>query len=115
MTSPVDRCVPLGRRNFLRAAVATAGIIAQSGYAFGDDSMARINVVRPHFVFDRRVSVPLNLDLDRKLSSTLTHSFTGDITSIWLDILEPLWIEGQAATAGLTRHTEFFLLRTLAI
>ena len=42
------------------------------------------------------------------------HLIEGDITWVWYNELYPLWQEGATSTAGLTRETEFFLLKTLA-
>lgn len=66
-------------------------------------------------LYDRRINAPL---LWRQLKASFEHStaaeYDGDITALWQVSLKPLWAQQQQTTIGLTRHTEFFLLRTLA-
>ncbi len=116
MIPPVENDLTFGRRDFLRMAVATSSCaIPILAAAFNDTCVASTPRNATHFVFDRRVGVPSKIDFYRKLSPSRSHSFTGDITPIWVNVLEPLWHQGRVATAGLTRHTEFYLLRTLAL
>jgi len=42
------------------------------------------------------------------------HCISGDITELWYNDLHKLWQEKTILTAGLTRESEFFLLKTLA-
>lgn len=42
------------------------------------------------------------------------HYIDGDVTRTWFEELHPLWSEQAILTAGLTRESEFFVMKTLA-
>jgi hypothetical protein len=67
-----------------------------------------------HFIFENRA-------VDYGLKETLAfeefdkvHYIDGDATRIWYDKLHFLWKSKSIVTAGLTRESEFFILKTLA-
>ncbi len=67
-----------------------------------------------HVVCDVRVAEFNPRRLRQQIGDARFYTFDGDVTRLWLDVLSDIWREGRAATAGFTRHTEFFLLSTLA-
>ena len=67
-----------------------------------------------HAVYDSRLAFQ-SIEIDRQFGAVnQLHTYQGDVTSVWYQLLDPLWGEGKIVTAGITRHTEFFLLRTMA-
>jgi hypothetical protein len=72
------------------------------------------------------MSLPLHVALDTRLdgnaaaiaverfAGAVVYRFDGDVTSLWFNTLERLWSSRAIATAGFTRHSEFFVLHTLA-
>ncbi len=42
------------------------------------------------------------------------HVIKGDVSTTWFNELHPLWSRKSILTAGLTRESEFFILKTLA-
>ena len=65
-----------------------------------------------HLVYDARlIKTPAPFDA---IATVAQHAFAGDVTTLWQNVLHPLWGEGRSATLGYTRHAEFFVLSTLA-
>ncbi len=70
--------------------------------------------LRSHAVYDARLAFQ-SVALRQQLGTVdELHTYHGDVTSIWYQLLDPLWAQGKIVTGGITRHSEFFLLRTLA-
>lgn len=44
----------------------------------------------------------------------VVHLIDGDVTAVWYEKLHPLWSKQAILTAGLTRESEFFVIKTLA-
>lgn len=42
------------------------------------------------------------------------HPISGDVTGLWSERLDLLWRKHSIVTVGVTRHAEYFVLRTLA-
>jgi len=67
-----------------------------------------------HFVHDHRIESKYVAAWVARLEPAYRHRFDGDVTALWRNVLNRVWRESHAATAGLTRHAEFFVLSTLA-
>ena len=67
-----------------------------------------------HFIYEARASAYGYRGKLAKDSFDKLHVINGDVTSTWYHELHPLWRESKVFTAGLTRESEFFVLKTLA-
>lgn len=67
-----------------------------------------------HLVSDARLAALDSLRVSAWTGPLYRHTFDGDVSRLWLEVLRGVWRDGHCATAGFTRHTEFFLLSTLA-
>jgi len=67
-----------------------------------------------HAVYDARLSA-LTIDVKRYLQQAQQlHTYHGDVAPIWYNTLDQLWAEKSIQLLGITRHSEFFILQTLA-
>ena len=67
-----------------------------------------------HFIYESN-SPALGFSGDLpKADFNRLHVIKGDISATWFHELHPLWREKGIFTAGLTRESEFFILKTLA-
>ena len=67
-----------------------------------------------HFIYEKKAR---SYGLKEQVSFAdfeKVHCISGDITELWYNDLHKLWQEKTILTAGLTRESEFFLLKTLA-
>jgi hypothetical protein len=67
-----------------------------------------------HFIYEKKA-----IDYGLKVKPSFIdfekiHYIEGDVTRVWYDELHFLWQKKSILTAGLTRESEFFILRTLA-
>lgn len=65
------------------------------------------------FIYDE-MALKYGLSLQSIAHHRKTVAIAGDVTRVWYEDLHYLWKEKAVATAGLTRESEFFVLRTLA-
>ena len=76
-----------------------------------------MNVPTPfetHAVYDARLGA-LTIDVKRYLQQAQQlHTYHGDVAPIWYNTLDQLWAEKSIRLFGITRHSEFFILQTLA-
>lgn len=100
----------MNRRQFARslAAISGTGLLGATVNAMAQESGA------VHVVCDTRVTEFNALRLSARIGPAYYHTFDGDVTWLWLDVLRSVWRDSHAATAGFTRHAEFFVLSTLA-
>ena len=67
-----------------------------------------------HAVYDARLSA-LTIDVKKRLQQAQQlHTYHGDVSPIWHNTLDQLWAEKSIRLFGITRHSEFFILQTLA-
>jgi len=100
----------LNRRTFIGTGLAGAASlwIGQSAAA------ARALSLPLHVAIDTRLDGNAATMAQEHFAGAVLHTFDGDVTSLWFNTLDRLWSNRAIATAGFTRHSEFFLLRTLA-
>ncbi len=70
--------------------------------------------ISAHFVRDSRLATGTAIDWVARIRPTRHHTFDGDVTGLWRDVLQEIWRDTHAPTAGVTRYAEFFVLATLA-
>lgn len=99
------------RREFIQLMSASAASIP------GLSAMASAlpaSLLPVHLVHDSAVTVgQAELEIITVKIDTY-HLILADVTSLWSERLEPLWRDHRIITAGVTRHAEYFVLRTLA-
>lgn len=99
----------MNRREFARSLTVIA--CAGAGPAFA--GFAPSGAVT-HFVRDPRLVVDDAPAWITRLKPEFQHTFERDVTTLWRTVLNAVWRDGRAATAGFTRYAEFFVLSTLA-
>jgi hypothetical protein len=97
----------VNRREFAQVLAVVAG----AGPVFA--GFAEPGVIT-HFVHDSRLRSSQVTDWVARLQPTHHHMFDRDVTDLWRNVLHEAWRDAHAATAGFTRHAEFFVLSTLA-
>jgi hypothetical protein len=99
----------MNRRQFAQSLAALGGAGVGCAVAAMPDANRAV-----HFVQDTRIAAFNTLDLAIRIRPTHYHTFDGDVSRLWRDVLREAWRDAQAATAGFTRYAEFFVLSTLA-
>lgn len=100
----------MNRREFTRSLTVIACAGAGPGPAIA--GIAQTGAVT-HFVQDSRLAADDVSDWIVRLQPTHHHLFERDVTALWRKVLNEAWRDSHA-TAGVTRHAEFFVLSTLA-
>lgn len=103
------------RRDFNKLVVA-ASLLPLSGYARSMIvTSSNKNSVKPvHFIYENSYAElgsgkpPAFSDFEK------VHVIDGDVTKVWYNELHYLWQKKSILTAGLTRDSGFFILKTMA-
>lgn len=103
------------RRNFLKGLSllgvgATSLNMLQLNTALGNNS----TVAPIHFVYDKRYCNPRNMNSAFLSSIETSFPIEGNVTEVWFNGLYYHWQKRTQTTVGLTDHSDFFILKTLA-
>jgi len=103
------------RRDFTKLVVA-ASLLPPSGYARSAIlTSGNKNPVKPvHFIYEKSYAAPASGTLPAFDDFEKVHVIDGDVTKVWYNELHYLWQKKSILTAGLTRDSGFFVLKTLA-
>lgn len=102
------------RRDFNKMALFTAAslVVGKPG-ASACANEGRPGEIERYFIYERSAGrYGLLPPPFAKCSNVVV--IAGDVTRVWYEELHYLWQQEGVATAGLTRESEFFVLRTLA-
>ncbi|MCB1661892.1 MAG: hypothetical protein KDI20_04775 [Pseudomonadales bacterium] len=104
----------ISRRNFNKLAgffVASPFILKTIPAALA--GLKDSSPLEKYFIYERGA---IKGDIEQLLAENFhkIYAIKGDVTRVWYDDLYFRWKDGEIATLGLTRESEFFVLQTLA-
>ncbi len=107
--------IMISRRNVNKLLVASSLLPAPLAQLFAATDVRVASIKKPvHLVFESRAS---DYGWQEELPADVfeaVYFINGDVTRVWYDELHPLWLQKTTLTAGLTRESEFFVMKTLA-
>lgn len=101
----------MNRRQFIQLLSASAASVTTMSTTAAEGPGSSLPV---HLVHDTAVEIGRS-EIRQFLGKVdRFHRISGDVTSLWTDQLDGLWKKQGIITVGVTRHAEYFVLRTLA-
>lgn len=105
----------ISRRRF-GASLGALSLSASPLYSFAlqtqpTDTSASLET---HAIYDARLNALTSTTKRQLQRANQIHTYRDDIAPIWYNALAQLWTDKNIQMFGITRHSEFFILKTLA-